>query len=121
MSAWYVVGPISSVYKTYPKSSTSLYPHYSDTRPSRHHHPSSFLSTLASNPLSQRSQGDDFETAHQFMLLLCLKSPYELSSMAFRIKSQIIIPGLQRPSPSGLPPTPFPHPPNCQLTHLSLL
>lgn len=92
----------SSLAKTYPKSSI-LCLHYSKPASSPTIIAGCFVSTSHPNGLSHCSQSDDFEIAPQFMLLLYLKSSCGLSSMAFRMKSQIIIPGLQCPSPSGLP------------------
>lgn len=73
--------------KTYPKSSTFLYPHYYYTSPSHHQQPPSWwescFHSLPTDPLSHK-------TADQSMSLLCLKSSFDLSSMAFRIMFQMM-------------------------------
>lgn len=83
----------SGLHKTYPNLlllSVPIIPTLAQPTIITHHHPWVFCFHPAPNPLSQYSQGDYFETAHQSMFFLCLKSSYEFSSMAFRIKSQIM-------------------------------
>lgn len=103
MSAQHIM--LSLLYKTYPKSSPSLYPRYSDTSPSHHvTHPRCWVLCCHSPPRPL------LPVQHIHPYSSCLKPSCELSSMAFRIKSQITIPGLLCPHHLAFLFTSFPHP-----------